>query len=221
MTSFERETDLQLAGLQAIGERFGGNDGDVFEEVARGGHTIDVIVARPDEAAQAERAELGIDEPLTGDQRAIYEWVAREDGRPLGDLLEVSPGDEQEEDEALVDELIDVGWLDVTEGGLLTAVEVPRPVVAIAVAFALDAVDQARVSVGRTRPFTDRQYVVTTEACRDDAHEAAGLFRSVGVGVAVLDDTGALDVLVDAETSPIEDSKTARGLAEDAAAGWL
>jgi len=43
----------------------------------------------------------------------------------------------------------------------------------------------------------------------------------VGVGVAVLDDTGALDVIVEAETSAIEDQVTARGLAEDAAAGWL
>lgn len=91
----------------------------------------------------------------------------------------------------------------------------------IAVAFALDAVDQARVSVNRTATFTDRQYVVTTEACREDACEAAHLFRSVGVGVAVLDDTGALDVIVEAETSAIEDQVTARGLAEDAAAGWL
>jgi len=41
MTTFEREADLQLAGLPAIGERFGGDDGQVFEEVARGGHTID------------------------------------------------------------------------------------------------------------------------------------------------------------------------------------
>jgi len=38
MTTFEREADLQLAGLPAIGERFGGDDGQVFEEVARGGH---------------------------------------------------------------------------------------------------------------------------------------------------------------------------------------
>jgi len=38
MTTFEREADLQLAGLPAIGERFGGgDDGQVFEEVARGG----------------------------------------------------------------------------------------------------------------------------------------------------------------------------------------
>jgi len=56
----------------------------------------------------------------------------------------VSPGDERAEDEALVDELIDDGWIDVTEDGLLTAVAVPRPVVTIAVAFALDAVDQAQ-----------------------------------------------------------------------------
>jgi len=61
------------------------------------------------------------------------------------------------------------------------------------------------VSVNRTATFTDRQYVVTTEACREDAREAAHLFRSVGVGVAVLDDTGALDVIVEAETSAIED----------------
>jgi len=85
------------------------------------------------------------------------------DGRPTSG---VSPGDERAEDEALVDELIDDGWIDVTEDGLLTAVAVPRPVVTIAVAFALDAVDQARVSVNRTATFTDRQYVVTTEACR-------------------------------------------------------
>jgi len=221
MTTFEREADLQLAGLPAIGERFGGDDGQVFEEVARGGHTIDALVTRPNEAGQQEGAELGIGEPLTGDRRAIYEWVARKDGRPMGDLLAVSPGDERAEDEALVDELIDDGWIDVTEDGLLTAVAVPRPVVTIAVAFALDAVDQARVSVNRTATFTDRQYVVTTEACREDACEAAHLFRSVGVGVAVLDDTGALDVIVEAETSAIEDQVTARGLAEDAAAGWL
>lgn len=127
MTTFEREADLQLAGLPAIGERFGGDDGQVFEEVARGGHTIDALVTRPNEAGQQERAELGIGEPLTGDRRAIYEWVARKDGRPMGDLLAVSPGDERAEDEALVDELIDDGWIDVTEDGLLTAVAVPRP----------------------------------------------------------------------------------------------
>jgi len=51
--------------------------GRVFEEVARGGHTIDALVTRPNEAGQQERAELGIGEPLTGDRRAIYEWVAR------------------------------------------------------------------------------------------------------------------------------------------------
>jgi len=89
-------------------------------------------VTRPNEAGQQERAELGIGEPLTGDRRAIYEWVARKDGRPMGDLLAVSPGDERAEDEALVDELIDDGWIDVTEDGLLTAVAVPRPVVTIA-----------------------------------------------------------------------------------------
>ncbi|WP_123619577.1 hypothetical protein [Halorubrum sp. CSM-61] len=218
MTAFERETDLRIAGMQALGEHFEGN---VFEEVARGGHTIDALVARPDPDAQAKREELGIDEPPTGDRRAIYEWVAREDGRPLGDLLDVSPADEQLEDEALVDELIDDGWIDVTDGGLLTAVEVPRPVETIAVAFALDDVKQARVSVGRTRPFTDQQYVVTTEACREDAQASAALFQSAGVGVAVLDDDGTLDVVVEAETGPIEDGSVARGLAEDAAAGWL
>ena len=221
MTAFERETDLRIAGMQAVGERFGGDDGQVFEEVARGGHTIDALVARPDPDAQRERAERGIDEPLTGDRRAIYEWVAREDGRPLGDLLDVSPADEQLEDEALVDELIEDGWLDVTEGGLLTAVEIPRPVETIAVAFALDSVEQARVSVRRTRSFTDQQYVVATEACRERAQASATLFRSAGVGVAVLDDSGALDVVVEAETGSIEDGPAARGLAEDAAAGWL
>jgi len=39
----------------------------VFEEAARGGHTIDALVTRPNEAGQQER-ELGIDEPLTGDR---------------------------------------------------------------------------------------------------------------------------------------------------------
>jgi len=221
MTTFEREADLRLAGLQAVGEHFAIDDGRVFEEVARGGHTIDALVTRPNGAGQQERADLGIDEPLTGDRRAIYEWVAREEGRPMGDLLAVSDGEERREDEALVDELIDDGWLDVTEGGLLTAVEVPRPVVTIAVAFALDDVDQARVAVNRTASFTDRQYVVVPEACREDVREAAHLFRAVGVGTAVLDDTGALDVLVEAETSPIENERVARGLAEDAVAGWL
>ena len=221
MTAFEREADLRLAGLQAAGERFGGGDGDVFEEVARGGHTIDAVVARPDPDAQAERAECGIDEPLTGDRRAIYEWVARKDGRPLGDLLDVSPASEQLEDEALVDELIDAGWLDVTEGGLLTAVEIPRPVETIAVAFTLDDLEQARVSVGRTRSFTDEQYVVAPETCRDDVEATAPLFRAVGIGVAVLDADGALDVVVESAPEPMEDTRAARGLAEDAAAGWL
>jgi len=193
----------------------------VFEEVARGGHTIDALVTRPNEAGQQERAELGIDEPLTGDRRAIYEWVAREDARPLGDLLDVSPGDERAEDEALVDELIDDGWIDVTDGGLLTAVEVPRPVVTIAVAFALDSIDEARASVARAQPFTDRQYVVAPEACRDDAEAALQFASTVGVGVALLDDMGTLDVLVEAETSAIENQVTSRALAEDAAAGWL
>ena len=221
MTAFERESDLRLAGLQAAGERFGGDDGAVFEEVARGGRTIDAVVARPDPEAQAERAERGIEEPLTGDRRAIYEWVAREEARPLGDLLDVSPSSEQLEDEALVDELIDDGWLDVTEGGLLTAVEIPRPVETIAVAFTLGDLEQTRLSIGRTRSFTDEQYVVTAEACRDDVKGSAPMFRAVGIGVAVLDDSGALDVVVESAPDPIEEPRTARGLAEDAAAGWL
>jgi len=45
--------------------------GRCSREVARGGHTIDALVTRPNEAGQQERAELGIGEPLTGDRRAI------------------------------------------------------------------------------------------------------------------------------------------------------
>jgi len=86
MTTFEREADLNSPDFRPSAKRFGGDDGQVFEEVARGRHTIDALVTRPNEAGQQERAELGIGEPLTGDRRAIYEWVARKDGRPMGDL---------------------------------------------------------------------------------------------------------------------------------------
>jgi len=87
MTTFEREADLQLAGLPAIGEalRWRRRAG------VRGGRSRRAHDRRagdaPNEAGQQARAELGIGEPLTGDRRAIYEWVAREDGRPMGDLL--------------------------------------------------------------------------------------------------------------------------------------
>jgi len=78
MTTFEREADLQLAGLPAIGERFGGDDGQVFEEVARGGHTIDALVTRPNEAGSksAQNSVSVSRSPVTA-ARSMNGWLVR------------------------------------------------------------------------------------------------------------------------------------------------
>lgn len=217
MSAFERETDMRLVGMQAVKDAFGDDTSEVYEELNFEDASIDAVVTRVDEDALEERRERGLDEPLVGDKRGIYEWVAREDARDPEELLESSP--DAARDREFIDELVDAGFLNETDDGLLSAVEFPRHIKLVAVEFVADGWREASGQPYRSEAFTDEQWLVVDAEDAEDASDSTEWFETNGFGLAALSPDGVLTTIVEPPEDGPSDQERARALAEDVYAG--
>jgi hypothetical protein len=217
MSAFERETDMRLVGIQAAADRLGNDTTEVFEELRFRNTSVDALLTRTDEDALDERAEKGLDTPLTGAKLGVYQWFARDGARDPEDLLATSPDAEQ--DQELVDELVADGFLEERDDGTIAAVDVPRHIETVAVEFVADNWRKGSEHPFRSRDFTDEQWLVVDADVVDEAAEATEWFEEMGIGLAALSPDGVITVVQDASADDPADKDGARELAEMIYAG--
>lgn len=198
-------------GQQAVYDSLGDFNTRALEEVRVGDKTVDAVLARRDSEAARDRRQHGLDEPLLGDERAIYEWFAREDGRELADLLATSPC--PTEDRTLVDSLRESGFLEKDAGGPIYAEQFSRPYELIAVEWAESGWQRSAGHPSHSRGATDCQWLIIDKDTEDDVDHRE--FEHNGIGLASVDEEDEVSVIVEARKDGPGDEKDARVLAED------
>ncbi|WP_317176122.1 hypothetical protein [Halomontanus rarus] len=217
MPAFDRESDMQVVGLQASLEAIGDETSEIIQEVSYADTTIDALVTRIDEDSLEEREALGLDEPLLDEHRGIYEWFTRVGKRDSEDLFHMSP--DEDYDRELVNDLREVGFLKEYDGGRLSAVDIPRHLELVAIEFATAGWREKLNRFYKLRTFTDEQRLIVDSEVATEVTNYTRWFKTNGVGLAALSPDGILTTIIDPTGSDLEDERIARALAEDVYAG--
>jgi len=213
MAAFEREIDMRLVGLQALVDELGDDSSNIYEEFRLEDISIDALVTRVDEDALQDRRAMGLDTPLIGDERGIYNWFARNFERdPDGLYQSINTPDRDRE---LVETLAERGYLTDNGDGSLSAVEFPRHIELVAVEFAASGWRKPSAHLHSARSVTDEQWLVIGAGDEAEARESREMFESSGFGLAALSPDGTLTRIVEAVTDGADNEARTRALAED------